>query len=152
MNSRRFAIKAAALCGALIPVGCVIVAVAAFDFYNTKNNDASSIDKPTTEAVSAVSPMTTVAEASSHDSSQPEAPLAEIAVVSTPDLVHTDAKEAVSSTETLDQSSPDPSQALATETRAVQIAAVSADDVVHGDFNGVVSAESLPDASPALSA
>ena len=62
-------------------------------------------------------------------------------MVSTPDLVHTDAKEAVSSTETLDQSSPDPSQALATETRAVQIAAVSADDVVHGDFNGVVSAE-----------
>ena len=58
MNSRRFAIKAAALCGTLIPVGCVIVAVAAFDFYNTKNNDASSIDKPTTEAVSAVSPMT----------------------------------------------------------------------------------------------
>ena len=49
----------------------------------------------------------------------------------------------MSSAETQDESLPNPSQALALETRPVQIAAVSADDVVHGDFNGVVSAESL---------
>ena len=57
--------------------------------------------------------------------------------------MHTDAKEAVNSAETLEESSPNPSQALAPETRPVQIATVSVDDVVHGDFNGVVSAESL---------
>ena len=70
--------------------------------------------------------------------------------MSTPDFVHTDPKEAVSSAETPDESLPNPSQALAPETRPVQIATVSADDMVHGDFNGVVSAESLPDASHAL--
>jgi hypothetical protein len=56
----------------------------------------------------------------------------------------------VSSAETLEESLPDPSQALAPEARPVQIAMVSADDVMHGDFNGVASAESLPDASHAL--
>ena len=70
--------------------------------------------------------------------------------MSTPDFVHTDTKEAVSSAETLDESLPNPSQALAPETRPVQIATVSADDMVHGDFNGVVSAESFADSSHAL--
>jgi hypothetical protein len=100
--------------------------------------------------VSAAAPMTAIAEASLPESSHPEAPFAVIAAVSTPDFVHTDAKEALSSAEILDESLPNPSQALATETRPVQIATVSADDVVHGDFNGVVSAESLPDSLQAL--
>jgi hypothetical protein len=70
--------------------------------------------------------------------------------VSTPDVVHSDAKEAVNSAETLEVSLPNPSQAFAPETRPVQIATVSVDDVVHGDFSGVESDESLPDASHAL--
>ena len=106
--------------------------------------------KTGSEAVSAATPMTAIAEGSLRESSQPEAPLAEIAAVSTPDFVHADAKEAVSSAETRDELLPNPSQSLAPETRPVQIAAVSADDVVHGDFNGVVGAESLPDSSHAL--
>src|SRR5262249_1155108 len=85
------------------------------------------------------------------ESSQPEAPLAVIAAVSTPDFVHSDAEGAVSSDQTLEESLPNPSQAPASETRPVQIATVSVDDVVHGDFNGVVSAESLSDTSQALS-
>jgi non-ribosomal peptide synthetase component E (peptide arylation enzyme) len=59
MSSGRFAIKAAALCGTLIPVGCVIAAVAAFDLYH-----ASSIEKQT-KAISTAASMTVIAEASS---------------------------------------------------------------------------------------
>ena len=95
--------------------------------------------------------MTAIAEASLQESSQPEAPpFAEIAAVSTPDFVHSDAKEAVNSAETLEGSLPNPPRAPAPQTRPVQIATVSVDDVVHGDFNGAASAESLPDASHAL--
>ena len=130
-------------------VGCVIAA--AFNLSNTKNTNSSSIDEQVIKAESAFAPTTAIAEASLQESSQPDAPpLAEIAAVSTPDVEHNDAKEAVNSAETLEGSSPDPSQALAPETRPVQIAMVSVDDMVHGDFNGVVSAESLPDASHAL--
>ena len=157
MSSRRFAIIAAGLCGTIILVGCVIATVSGFGLADIKNTHAPSIEdratemgKTGSEAVSAAAPMTAIAEGSLQESSQPEASLAEIAAVSTPDFVHTDAKEAVSSAETPDESLPNPSQALALETRPVQIAAVSADDVVHGDFNGVVSAESLPDSSHAL--
>jgi hypothetical protein len=149
MTSRRFAIMAAELCGTAMLVGCVIAG--AFNLSNTKNTDSSSIDEQANKAESASAPMIAIAEASLQESSQPKAPpLAEIAAVSAPDFVHSDAKEAVSSAETLDESFPDPSQTLAPETRPVQIATVSVDDVVHGDFNGVVSDESLPDASHAL--
>ena len=157
MSPRRFAIIAAGLCGTVILVGCVIAAVSGFGLADIKNTHAPPIEdratemgKTGSEAVSAAAPMTAIAEGSLQESSQPEAPLVEIAAVSTPDFVHTDAKEAVSSAETPDKSLLNPSQALAPETRPVQIAAVSADDVVHGDFNGVVSAESLPDSSHAL--
>jgi len=157
MSPRRFAIIATGLCGTVILVGCVIATVSGFGLADIKNTHAPPIEdratemgKAGSEAVSAAAPMTVIAEGSLQESSQPEASLAEIAAVSTPDLVHTDAKEAVSSAETPDESLPDPSQALALETRPVQVAAVSADDVVHGDFNGVVSAESLPDSSHAL--
>ena len=157
MSPRRFAIIAAGLCGTVILVGCVIAAVSGFGLADIKNTHAPPIEdratemgKTGSEAVSAAAPMTAIAEGSLQESSQPEAPLVEIAAVSTPDFVHTDAKEAVSSAETPDESLLNPSQALAPETRPVQIAAVSADDVVHGDFNGVVSAESLPDSSHAL--
>ena len=157
MSPRRFAIIAAGLCGTVILVGCVIAAVSGFGLADIKNTHAPPIEdratemgKTGSEAVSAAAPVTAIAGGSLQESLQPEAPLAEIAAVSTPDFVHTDAKEAVSSAETPDESLLNPSQALAPETRPVQIAAVSADDVVHGDFNGVVSAESLPDASPAL--
>jgi hypothetical protein len=140
---------AAGLCGTAMVVGCVIAA--AFNLSNTKNTDSSSIDEQANKAESASAPMIAIAEASLQESSQPKAPpLAVIAAVSAPDFVHSDAKAAVSSAETLDESFPDPSQTLAPETRPVQIATVSVDDVVHGDFNGVVSDESLPDASHAL--
>jgi hypothetical protein len=149
MTSRRFAIMAAGLCGTAMVVGCVIVA--AFNLSNTKNTDSSSIDEQAIKAKSASAPMTAIAEASPQESSQPEAPpLAKIAAVSTTDFVHSDAKEAVNSAETLEESLPNPSQALAPETRPVQIAAVSVDDVVHGDFNGVLSTDSSPDASHGL--
>jgi hypothetical protein len=46
----------------------------------------------------------------------PETPPVRIATVSTADLLHSDTKEAVSSAATLDETSPDPSQALAPET------------------------------------
>ena len=157
MSPRRFAIIAAGLSGTVILVACVIAAVSGFGLADIKNTHAPPIEdraaemgKTGSEAVSAAAPMTAIAEGSLQESSQPEAPLVEIAAVSTPDFVHTDAKEAVSSAETPDESLLNPSQALAPETRPVQIAAVSADDVVHGDFNGVVSAESLPDSSHAL--
>jgi hypothetical protein len=154
MSPRRLAIIAA---GTVILVGCVIAAVSGFGLADIKDTPAAPIEdratemgKTGSEAVSATAPMAAIAEGSLQQSSQPEAPLAEIAAVSTPDFVHTDLKEAASSAETPDESLPNPSQALALETRPVQIATVSADDMVHGDFNGVVSAESLPDASPAL--
>ena len=157
MSPRRFAIIAAGLCGTVILVGCVIAAVSGFGLADIKNTHAPPIEdratemgKTGSEAVSAAALMTAIAEGSLQESSQPEAPLVEIAAVSTPDFVHTDAKEAVSSAETPDESLLNPSQALAPETRPVHIAAVSADDVVHGDFNGVLSAESLPDSSHAL--
>lgn len=151
MISRRFAITAAGLCGTAMVVGCIMAAVAAFNLSNTKNTHSSSIDEQVVEAEAASAPATAIAETSLQESSQPEAlPRAEIAAVSTPDSVYSDAKEAVSSAETLEESLPDPSPALAPETRPVQIAALSVDDVVHGDFNGVVGDESLPDASHAL--
>jgi hypothetical protein len=151
MISRRFAITAAGLCGTAMVVGCIMAAVATFNLSNTKNTHSSSIDELVIEAEAASAPATTIAETSLQESSQPEAlPRAEIAAVSTPDSVYSDAKEAVSSAETLEESLPDPSPALAPETRPVQIAALSVDDVVHGDFNGVVGDESLPDASHAL--
>ena len=157
MSPRRFAIIAAGLSGTVILVGCVIATVSGFGLADIKNIHAPPIEdratemgKSGSEAVSAAAPVTAIAGDSLQASSRPEAPLAEIAAVSTPDLVHTDAKEAASSAETTDESLPDLSQALAPETRPVQIAVASADDVVHGDFKGVVSAESLPDSSGAL--
>jgi len=83
------------------------------------------------------------------DSSQmlvPETPPVQIATVSMPDPVHTDAKEAVSSTETLDESLPDPSQMLVPETPPVQIATVSMPDPVRTDaMEAVSSTETLDD-------
>jgi hypothetical protein len=148
-TSRRFAIMAAKLCRTAMLVGCVIPG--AFNLSNTKNTDSSSIDEQANKAESASAPMIAIAEASLQESSQPKAPpLAVIAAVSAPDFVHSDAKAAVSSAETLEGSLPNPPRALAPQTRPVQIATVSVDDVVHGDFNGVVSDKPLPDASHAL--
>jgi hypothetical protein len=85
----------------------------------------------------------------------PEAPPVQIASASTPDPVHTDAKEAVSSAETLDESLPDSSQVLGPETPPVQIATVSTPDLVDGDAKEAVTSaatldESLPEPSQAL--
>ena len=161
MRPRRFAIVAAGLCGTAILVGCVIAAVSGLGLADIKNTHAQSIEDRATEmgpeAVSAAAPMTAIAETaiaenSLQEPSQPEATFAEVAAASTSDYVHTGAKEAVSSAETLRESIPKPSRAFATETRPVQIAAaVSADDVVHGDISGVLSAESLPNSSHAVS-
>ena len=161
MRPRRFAIVAAGLCGTAILVGCVIAAVSGLGLADIKNTHAQSIEDRATEmgpeAVSAAAPMTAIAETaiaenSLQEPSQPEATFAEVAAASTSDYVHTGAKDAVSSAETLRESIPKPSRAFATETRPVQIAAaVSADDVVHGDMSGVLSAESLPNSSHAVS-
>jgi hypothetical protein len=151
MISRRFAIMAAGSCGTAMIVGCIIAAVAAFNISNTKNAHSSSIDEQVIEAESAPAPTTVIAETSLQESSQPEAPLrAEIAAVRTPDSVYSDAKETMSAAETPEESLPDPSSALAPETRLVQIAAASVEDGVPGDFNGLGNTETLPDASHAL--
>jgi hypothetical protein len=162
MIPRRLAISAAALFGMVILVGGVIAAVAAFGMVDVKNTLRARIDDRAIEkgevslsnadAVSVAAAVTAIAEVGMPDASQvsaSETPPLQFAAVSA-DLARTDAKEAISSAETPDESLPNPSQTLAPEMRPVQIAAVSADDVVHGDFNGVVSVESLPDSSHAL--
>ena len=150
MRRRQFAIIAGGLCGSVIFAGCVVAAVFRFDLVDLKNTRAQPIeDRAATEicegipdAVSAAGPTTDSAQV--REPSRPEATFAEIAVASMPDVVHADAGESLSPAEAPDASLPDPSRALAPETRPVQIAAaVSTDDVLHGDFNGVVSVESL---------
>jgi hypothetical protein len=136
--SERSETKAAAWWGILIPIACVIVAIVALDWYNTKNYRAPSVDKQTSEAASIAAPMKVIAEVSLQDASHSEAPFAVIAAVSTPDVVDTAANEAENSVETLNGSLRDSSQALAPETPPVQFAAVNADDVVHRDLGGVV--------------
>ena len=77
-----------------------------------------------------------------------EAPLPDSpqsATVSTRDPVHTDAKEAVSATETLDKSLPDSSQMVAPETPPGQIATVSTSDPVHTDTKEAVSSSETLD-------
>ena len=75
----------------------------------------------------------------------PETPPAQIATARTPDPVHTDAKEAVSATETLDKSLPDSSQMVAPETPPGQIATVSTSDPVHTDTKEAVSSSETLD-------
>ena len=150
MRPRQFAIIAGGLCGSVILAGCVVAAVFRFDLVDLKNVRAQTIeDRAATEicegisaAVSAAGPTTDSAQVP--EPSRPEATFAEIAVASMPDVVHADAGESLSPAEAPDASLPNPSRALAPETRPVQIAAaVSTDDVLHGDFNAVVSVESL---------
>jgi hypothetical protein len=149
MSPRRLPRIAAGLCGTAMVVGCVIAAVSAFNLSNTKNALVSSIDEQLTETVLVAAPRTAIAEVSLQDSSRPEAPFAKFAGVSTPDFVHTDAKQAARSAQTPDQS-PLLSQTLEPETRPLQIATASVDDVAHGDSSGVVSAEPVPSLSHAL--
>jgi hypothetical protein len=150
MRPRQFAIIAGGLCGSVIFAGCVIAAVYRFDLVDLKNTHAQAIeDRATTEicegisdAASAAGPTTDSAQM--REPSRPEATFAEIVVASMPDVVHADAGENLSPAEASDASLPNPSRALAPETRPVQIAAaVSTDDVLHSDFNGMVSVESL---------
>ena len=123
MSTRRLPRVAAGFCGTAMVVSCVIAAVATFNMSNRKNALVSSMDEQPTETVS-VTPMTAIAEGSLQESSRPEAPFAKFAAVSTPDFVHTDAKQSASATETPDQS-PLLSQTLKPETRPVQIATAS---------------------------
>ena len=119
MRPRRFATLTAALCGTVILVGWVIATVAGFGLADIKNTHAPPIEDRATgmgeagiEAVSAAAAVTAIAEAALPDASQmlaPETARVQIAAVSTPDPVHTDAKEVVSSAETLDESLPDSS-------------------------------------------
>jgi hypothetical protein len=139
MTSRRFAAMAAGLFGTAAVLICVIAAIAGLNWPNTKNAPASSIREQLAETVSAAAPVAAIAEGSLQESSQAEVPFADIATVSTPDLVHADTAEAESSAGTPDESSS-PSQTLAPEAQPVRVAAVSADEVLHGDFYGVVSA------------
>src|SRR6516225_9586733 len=140
MGPRRFAIIAAGLFGTAI-----IAAVAILPLPNTENTPASSIDEEATEAVSVAAPMAAIAEAGLQEPSQTEESFAETAALSTPDFVHSDAKEAVTSVETPHEALPNPSQPFSPEKQPVQIAAMNADDVVHGDFNGVGTPETPPD-------
>jgi hypothetical protein len=150
MISRRFVTMAAGSFGTTIVVGCVIAAMAAFDLSNTKNTQALPIEAQSAESASTAAPITAIGERSLQESSQLEAPFAEIASVTTTEFVHSDAKEALSFAEAPDEALSDPSRARTPETRPVQIAAASADDLGHGDLRGLASAGSLPDSSHAL--
>jgi len=145
IGPRRFAIIAAGLFGTAI-----IAAVAILHLPNTENTPASSIDEEATEAVSVAAPMAAIAEAGLQEPSQTEESFAETAALSTPDFVHSDAKEAVTSAETPHEALPNPSQPFSPEKQPVQIAAMNADDVVHGDFNGVGTPETPPDGKEAV--
>src|ERR1700734_3084566 len=120
MSPRRLPRIAAGVCGTGMVVGCVIAAGSAFNLSNTKNALVSSINEQLTETVLVAAPRTAIAEVSLQDSSRPEAPFAKFAGVSTPDFVHTDAKQAARSAQTPDQS-PLLSQTLEPETRPLQI-------------------------------
>jgi hypothetical protein len=150
MISRRFVTMAAGSFGTTIVVGCVIAAMAAFDLSNTKNTQALPIEAQSAESASTAAPITAIGERSLQESSQLEAPFAEIASVTTTEFVHSDAKEALTFAEAPNEALSDPSQARTPETRPVQIAAASADDLGHGDLRGLTSAGSLPDSSHAL--
>jgi hypothetical protein len=155
MSPRRFAIMAAALCGTVILVGWVIASVAGFGLADIKNTHAPPIEDRATEmgeagieAVSAAAAVTAIAEAALPEPSPvlaPETARVQIATVSTPDPVHTDAKEAVSSAATLDESLPDSSQMLGPETPPVQIATVSTPDLVHSNAKEAVSSAATLD-------
>src|SRR5271156_7082724 len=130
MSPRRFAILATALCGTVVLVGSAIAALGSFDLADIKNTRAAPIKDRATETVktggsnaivvSAAPAATAITEAALPDSSQmhaPETSPVRIAAASTLDqLLHSDAKGAVSSAEPLDASLADPSQALAPET------------------------------------
>jgi hypothetical protein len=175
MSSQRFAMMAAALCGTVAIAGWVIAAVGGFRLAGIKHTDeapiedrasalsgdAKPVDAPQATAMDMAGVSNagaartggsgeaeTIVEAPSPDSPQS-------ATVNTRDPVHTDANEAVSSTETLDESLPDSPQMLAPETPPVQIATVRSPDPVHTDAKEAVRSaetldESLPDSSQTL--
>ena len=102
----------------VILVGGVIAAVAGFGMADVKNTHGARIDNRATEkgevslsnaeAVSVAAAVTAIAEVAMPDASQvsaSETPPLQFAAVSS-DLARTDTKEAVSSTETLDESLP----------------------------------------------
>jgi hypothetical protein len=70
----------------------------------------------------------------------PEKPPVQIAAVGTPEPLHTDDTEPMSSTKTLDGSLPDSSQTLALETPPAQIATVNTPEPVHTDDTEPVNA------------
>ena len=127
ISPRRFAIMTTASCGT------VIAAVAGFGLAGIKNTHTPAIEERATEigeagseVVSAAAAVTAIAEAGLLDASQtlpPEAQPEQIAAMSTPDPVYAEekdaassAKEAASSTETLDESLSYSSQTFASET------------------------------------
>ena len=165
MSPRRFAIFATALCGTVILVGWAIAAVGGFGLADIKNSRAAPIKDRATETAKtggsnaiARPRVTAITEAALPDCSQmlaPETPPVQTAVVNTPDPMHTGAKEAVRSAETLDKSLPVSSQTLGPETSLVQIASASTLDQLHSDAKEAVSSAetleaSLADSSHAL--
>ena len=103
----------------VILVGGVIAAVAGFGMADVKSTHGAQIDNRATEkgevslsnaeAVSVAAAVTAIAEVAMPDASQvsaSETPPLQFAAVSS-DLARTDTKEAVSSTETLDESLPE---------------------------------------------
>ena len=172
MSSRRFAIMAAALCGTVAIAGWVITAVGGFGLAGIKDTDAAPIEdrastlsgdaKPVDAPRATAMDMTGVSNAGAVTAAAavtgtggsgeaetiveallPDSP--QSATVSTRDPVHTDANEAVSSAETLDESLHDSPQMLAPETPPVQIATVRTPDPVHIDAKEAVSSSETLD-------
>jgi hypothetical protein len=167
MRPRRFAIMSAALCGTVILVGLVIVAVAGFGSADIKNSDAAPIEGRATEigeaglsntVAAAAAAVTAISVGALPDSSPmltPETPSVQVAAASASDPVDTDAQEAMSGAERLKVSLIDSSQMPGPEAPPVQIATASTADLLRGDANEAVSSaapldEPLPEPSQAL--
>ena len=173
MSSRRFAIMTAAFCGMVAIAGWVIAA-GGFGLAGIKNTDAAPIEdralalsgdaKPVDAPQATAMDMTGISNAgavtaaaavtgtggSAEAETIVEAPLPDSpqsATVSTRDPVLTDGNDAVTSTETLDESLPDSSQMLALGTPPVQIATVRTPDPVHTDAKEAVSSTETLDKS-----
>jgi hypothetical protein len=135
----RRAVKAALLCGVLIPVGCGI----ATQFVSHFPNPISSAAARPAEPVAGVAAETNVAELSLRI---PEAPLPAPAPTSAPATVLSEELSSADQSKEVKSSSQAPAEETETPT-----ATVNTDDVVHGDFNGTASAVAQPPESPTSS-
>jgi len=167
MSPRRFAITAAAVCGAVFLVGGVIAAVS-FGLADIRKTGATQIKDragemsesgfSNTVAVSVGAAETVIAEASLPDASPTQTPETQplrVAAVSAPGPAQAGTDQAANSAEAVNESSADSSPTIGPAAAPVQIATASAADLSRGDAKEAMRPsatldEPLPDLSPAL--